>query len=118
MWRRTALAAGVLVLGAGACSLIAGLDGLDFDGGAACSASMPCPSQGPCVVTSCNAAGTCESKPLQDGTLTPRPLHMPGGCVTAVCGGIPSPPRGPPASRARRTRAPVSATAWARAWAA
>ena len=95
MWRRTALAAGVLVLGAGACSLIAGLDWLDFDGGAACSASMPCQSQGPCVVTSCDAAGTCESKPLRDGTPTPRPLHRPGGCVTAVCvGGIPStPPR-------------------------
>jgi hypothetical protein len=76
-------AAVLLAAGGAACSLIAGIDQLQFVDGGAPVCGAACDDGDPCTTGDCMVGGTCAGTPAADGT-TPGG-DMPGDCKKPVC---------------------------------
>jgi len=77
------VAAALLFLGPAACSVIAGLDKLDFNPqGQPCSSASACDDQNPCTDDACSSDNLCTHTAVPDG---PSEKQIPGDCHAAAC---------------------------------
>ncbi len=78
-----------MMVSAGACNLIAGLDDIHVQGnggaggqGQPCSADNQCNDENPCTIDACGEQGTCTASAVPDGD---APEQIPNDCKKAVC---------------------------------